>query len=893
MRRRGLAPLVGAALLSASAIARAEVAITPAADGQLGAWLVAGPLKSERARELAESGATPSAGAQAPGFRPLFTRQGALDLDRALGTGQKAGAAALLGGSLVLEEHLHGYLLASIDGAARLFVDGKPVWEKSARSLRGGGWDAIPLDLSKGSHALLFLLEHPGAWWALELRLLDARDLLSPRGARLVLPKTTDADQERLAAGLLGVRLDPGTGPRGFRPRLSLELERGSALAPPQALRVEVRAGSESHELSLGELPLGPRGVPRFEASLPALGPTSTGPLAVEVRLGSLTRKLTVPLDAEAPALLLRASAARDKLGPSLDPASLTATLDAAVVAVEHGAAGARARLQALLADLEAGRDPLAQPGLVAFARRSVVDAEPDPALLHVPAGFAPGGQKRYPLVVLLHGLNGTPERIMEAFLDTKSRAPSVGGFVLAPHAHGNAFYRGPGEREVMAAVDWALATYPIDPLRVSVSGVSMGGTGAAHLGLYYAERFSAAAPLCGYHSYFVRRDTKNRPIRPWETERMHHWSPASLAERGRNLPLRVAHGTKDFPLENSRVLVDRYKQLGYSITDEWPDTGHDVWTKAYAGARLYPWLSKAVLDPAAARVTVKSDSLRFGRLHWAAIRELEVPGKAGTLDVDASSTPVRVKTDAVSGFELARGPRLPKTGPVELEIDGQSLGFAAEEAVSAQKRDGRWTKGAPSARGKRPGLEGPIRDAYLEPLVFSYGTGDPRTTRANREVALGLSRRFGPEVGYRVLSDAELDAATLAGHSVLAVGSPRDHLLLGRVAKDLLIQSERGALVAGARRFERAGTGAIFIQPNPAAKERYLVVVTAVDAAGIWRALSLPQLLPDFLIYDEGLGPAAAEVVLGRDARVLAGGFFDLDWKLPRQIGDPVGAPR
>ncbi|MCE7888694.1 MAG: hypothetical protein DYH12_03160, partial [Sorangiineae bacterium PRO1] len=530
--------------------------------------------------------------------------------------------------------------------------------------------------------------------------------------------------------------------------------------------------------------------------------------------------------------------------------------------------------------------------GIFANAHRKL-DAEPDPALLHVPAGFAPGGQKRYPLVVLLHGLNGTPERIMEAFLDTKSRAPSVGGFVLAPHAHGNAFYRGPGEREVMAAVDWALATYPIDPLRVSVSGVSMGGTGAAHLGLYYAERFSAAAPLCGYHSYFVRRDTKNRPIRPWETERMHHWSPASLAERGRNLPLWVAHGTKDFPLENSRVLVDRYKQLGYSITDEWPDTGHDVWTKAYAGARLYPWLSKAVLDPAAARVTVKSDSLRFGRLHWAAIRELEVPGKAGTLDVDASSTPVRVKTDAVSGFELARGPRLPKTGPVELEIDGQSLGFAAEEAVSAQKRDGRWTKGAPSARGKRPGLEGPIRDAYLEPLVFSYGTGDPRTTRANREVALGLSRRFGPEVGYRVLSDAELDAATLAGHSVLAVGSPRDHLLLGRVAKDLLIQSERGALVAGARRFERAGTGAIFIQPNPAAKERYLVVVTAVDAAGIWRALSLPQLLPDFLIYDEGLGPAAAEVVLGRDARVLAGGFFDLDWKLPRQIGDPVGAPR
>ena len=36
---------------------------------------------------------------------------------------------------------LDGLLLASIDGAARLHVDGKLVWEKAARSLRGGGWD--------------------------------------------------------------------------------------------------------------------------------------------------------------------------------------------------------------------------------------------------------------------------------------------------------------------------------------------------------------------------------------------------------------------------------------------------------------------------------------------------------------------------------------------------------------------------------------------------------------------------------------------------------------------------------------------------------------------------------------------------------------------------------
>ena len=32
-------------------------------------------------------------------------------------------------------------------------------------------------------------------------------------------------------------------------------------------------------------------------------------------------------------------------------------------------------------------------------------------------------------------------------------------------------------------------------------------GTGSAFVALRHPDRFSAASPLCGYHSYFVRRD--------------------------------------------------------------------------------------------------------------------------------------------------------------------------------------------------------------------------------------------------------------------------------------------------------------------------------------------------------------------------------------------------
>jgi hypothetical protein len=42
-------------------------------------------------------------------------------------------------------------------------------------------------------------------------------------------------------------------------------------------------------------------------------------------------------------------------------------------------------------------------------------------------------------------------------------------------------------------------------------------------------------------------------------------------------------------------------------------------------------------------------------------------------------------------------------------------------------------------------------------------------------------------------------------------------------------------------------------------------------------------------LVYDATLGPASAEQILG-SAHVLAGGFFDHDWRLPVALKDPGG---
>jgi predicted esterase len=893
--RRGRASLrLGVALATFSAPAFADVSLTPAADGSLGAFLVSGPVPAARAKTLDPASVHASAGpGRGPRFSLIFAGDGALDLDKQLGTDRKAGAFALLAGTLRLKEDLDGWLLASIDGRADLFVDGKRVWSRTAAHLRGQALDAIPLALGAGDHELALKLEHPGSWWALELRLLDRRDLLPPRGASLVLPGLSDADEQRLRRELLTATLDLGLDASGYRPHLLLEYRRGAPFTHAPLVSVELRSGkTKPLALGVGGFPVGARGVSPLEVSLP---PLSTRDLAAQDTIEVRAKLEGVSLDVKAaasnelPPLVARAKKlgerARAHALSLADAETIAATLETAVSDVRRGGPSKKSGLEKLVSALEAGRDPMSDHGVVRLARRSPVDGEPDPIDVQVPAGYEPGTKQRFPLVVALHGLNGNPDGIMDAFLDSRS----VAGFVAAPYAHGNAFYRGPGELEVMAAVDWMKAHYPIDPERVSITGVSMGGTGTAHIALWYADRFSAAAPLCGYQSYFVRRDTAKRPIRAWETERMQHWSPTSFAERGRNLPMWVAHGTKDFPLENSRVLVNRYKELGFAMTDEWPDTGHAVWTKAYAGARLYPWLSGKRHDPAPAEVRVKADQLRFGKVDWLTLTGLAHVGHAGLVSAKVESpSQVVVTTESAEGFEIERrAPRI-GAGAVSVAVDGATLEFAAKEPIRLHFEGKSWKKGAPRANGKRAGHEGPIRDAYLEPLIFVYGTLDPRTALANREVAEAFAHvRPGPDVAYRVIPDRDLDPATEASHAVFAVGSEADHLLLAQVGRELPIRVEPGALRIASERQEKPGTGAIFITENPRHRERYLVVVTGVDAAGIWRALSLPQLLPDFVVYDDALAPASGEVVLGADAHVVAAGFFDRDWKLPKEIRD------
>jgi predicted esterase len=878
-------------------------------NGAIGSWVLGGPcadIKSISAGVQPGYGRPCSAGR----WHGVASASGDFDWAESLGVAANSQAAASAGLWLYLKRPFDGWLLVAADGWLQVAVDGRWVHRRQSPQQRGRAFVPIPLHLDPGAHPVLLALERVGNRSSFSVLLRDKETNQAPRDALVYLP--AGPTERRLVEQLLtfSLRIPPEKDalslelglsfPSGFPSRpLPLEIELGGTAAVPAQV---YKPGTLTAEL-LGQTPfivrLGPiDGLPQSPAS------------TLTIRMGDapITRRLW--LTREAVASLERANRARsleiiknsardryDALGATLD-AHWDLVVERLLQPAREELDDSVRRLDALTSQLEDGKSPFATPGYVDAFLRSPYDGRPTSVLTYVPADFHSSDEKARPLVVLLHGYNGTPRRILDAFLDVgNSRLKAnVDGLLVAPAAYGNSFYRGPGEQAVIDAINWATATYPIDRSRISITGVSMGGTGTAEIAFHQSQLFAAAAPLCGYQSYFVRRDTTNKPLRPWERRLMHRFSPASQAESGNDVPLFVAQGTQDLPLENSRVLTTRYRTLGYTLTEDWPNLGHAVWKKTYRNAALYPWLTKWHKDLDPAHVVLASSSLANGRKFWLELTELGESEEPALLDARVlSPTELEVNSRGVVGFHIGASRHIAEDKTLRVRVDGASLEVPSGQQRRFVKVNGDWqlSSGQPDPTTAGIRVEGPWSELFSAPLAVVWGSGNPTTAALNREIATRLvEARSGVDLHVLVTSDREFLPNRSPLMRVIYVGRPDDHVHLAAIAHRLPIRLTSSGVELGNLRFDEPDVGVAFVYPDPDRRDRLLGVVSGNGPEGMWRVLALPGLVPDFVLFDRGVDAAAGEPVLGRSAFLRAAGFFRSDWTLPEAFLDPL-APK
>jgi hypothetical protein len=348
-----------------------------------------------------------------------------------------------------------------------------------------------------------------------------------------------------------------------------------------------------------------------------------------------------------------------------------------------------------------------------------------------------------------------------------------------------------------------------------------MGGIGAAGVSLHRPDVYAAAAPLCGYHSYFVRGDTRG-VRRPWETFLMELRSNDHWAENGLHLPMYIVQGTRDRPLSNSQTLADRYTALGYRLEVEWPDLGHDVWSTTYAGGRIVPHFLRFSRDEAPRTLRFRTPDLRWNRSAWLTLDALSLDGGATgrtgrwgevELSVERNGS-ARGVTRGVAALTLHPPASLVDRGvsALTLDLDGDRVALPLDRATSLVRRAGHWATGTrPVVRGG-----GALREVFDGPVLVVIGTGDPAATRLYERVARTWSRRTGSTVHYPVVHDDSLTDAMTAGRTLVLIGTPRDHRLLAQWRDRLPLRLDDDAIALGSQRFEGPDVGAAFAAPNP-----------------------------------------------------------------------------
>jgi hypothetical protein len=431
---------------------------------------------------------------------------------------------------------------------------------------------------------------------------------------------------------------------------------------------------------------------------------------------------------------------------------------------------------------------------------------------------------------------------------------------VASPYARGTAGYQGVPEQDVYDVLNDVKKRFSIDEDRTYLTGLSMGGGGTLWIGTTRPDIWAAIAPVC--------------PAPPKGTD--------ELFSNLLNVPAHFFHGDQDqaVPVTVSRDWTKKLKDFGANVEYiEYPGVNHNSWENAYKDEFVFTWFSQFKRNLFPDRVTFNSSQYKYNSAYWVTFDKL-TPGTLATIDAKfAQPNQLDVKTSALDGFtlKLKGHPQLNTAKPLQLMIDGKKVKVATTETLSFIKQDGKWVAGKyePQAIAKKPGMEGPIREAFGSRHIYVYGTADkPSETELKSRISVATqaanwSFYRGEFLGRimffpRVIADKDVRPSDYESCNMVLFGTKETNLVIDKYKDRLPVHLNAAAT---------SDHGLLYIYPIDG---HYITVSSGLP----WWNASQEQ--------NYRFPPAYAEVPNLKDYVLFKGslktpvteGYFDQNWK-------------
>ena len=193
--------------------------------------------------------------------------------------------------------------------------------------------------------------------------------------------------------------------------------------------------------------------------------------------------------------------------------------------------------------------------------------------LLHLPPGYGDDLDRRWPLVLFMHGAGERGDDLQQVTLyglphELQGPRAELPAIVVMPQCPAGVRWIMLRD-ELSALLDHIEATERVDTDRIYLTGISMGGRSVWALAAYRPDRFAALVPVCA------------------------EGEPDAVSKH-LHIPTWIFHGAKDevIPLERSEAMYYALQARGGKMQFTiFHDTGHDVWEQVYQLDELYDWL--------------------------------------------------------------------------------------------------------------------------------------------------------------------------------------------------------------------------------------------------------------------------------------------------------------
>ncbi len=527
--------------------------------------------------------------------------------------------------------------------------------------------------------------------------------------------------------------------------------------------------------------------------------------------------------------------------------------------------------------------------GLVVRGYKSKIDGSVQPYGLVVPEAFGVKSAHQYRADFWWHGRGETLTEL--DFIRGRQSSPGeftpANAFVVHPYGRYCNANKFAGEIDTLEVLEHLKKHYPIDESRLVARGFSMGGAACWQFAAHYPTLWCAAAPGAGFaETPEFLNVFQNEKVDPawYEKKLWHLYNASDVPMNFMNVPTVAYSGENDKQKQAADVMARELLTLNFDLT-------HVIGAKA--GHNYTPEgkrIVNAKIDAIVARgkpavpqtVALQTYTLRHNKAAWVEVLGLHKHWECATVVAQISQpNKVTVNTQNVSALRI-------HFGPGESPFVGSSYNFVlkmTEGVTESYKKamltppriqsDGSLTItiGEPPANvlAKRPGLQGPIDDAFMDSFLMVKPSGTPMNEKLGawtaREMAHATDhwrKQFRGDAPVKL--DTAVTDADIANNNLILWGDPKSNAILDKIIDKLPLNEFSDKAVT------------VMIYPNPLNPKKYVVLnsgFTFREYDQLNNARQVPK-LPDYAVIDitSPVTPHAA-------GKVLRAGFFDEKWAL------------